>query len=89
MIAWGDANGLDAHRIPFRWSALTIRLATPDGGLIAHVEEVVRDDKGRLIRDGNRLVTAERDVPVRSIPPAYGLIPEWAARMTDRPQEVR
>lgn len=87
---WAEANGLDIRTIPAESEALVIRAETPDGGLLADVTEFEMDADRHVIRDPNtpharRL--PRRTVPVDSIPPVLGIIPTWAAAMTNTTRE--
>jgi len=81
-IAWCESQGLNAHHIPMH-DGLTIRVASPDGGLIATVTEYELTPGGLVARGpGGAMRGSTRTVPVESIPPVGGLIPPWAAQLT-------
>jgi hypothetical protein len=91
LTAWCEANGLNICAIPAEAGGLVVRLESPDGGLIADLVEFELDDRGWIKRDpgsdGKAFRRTRRTVPVDSIPPVLGLIPTWAAAMTNTNDE--
>lgn len=85
---WAEANSLDIRTIPAESGSLVIRLESPDGGLLADVTEFDLT-RPRLDRDTGTLHRVTRTVPVDSIPPVLGVIPEWAARFVTTTEETR
>ncbi|MDR6861952.1 hypothetical protein [Phycicoccus sp. 3266] len=86
VMEWCDRHGLNGRRIPAD-GGLRVRLATPDGGLVADVVEYEWDEeldvpKKPAHSTGRLPLKPSVEVPVDTIPPARGLIPAWAATLT-------
>lgn len=84
VIQWCADHGLDAPRIPHP-HGMVICLDGPDGGLTAYVTEVEVTDPAEPLKstvrrpDGSPVLLPVRAVPVSSVPPSGGIVPEWAA----------
>lgn len=88
VIDWCTRQGLDARAMPWP-DGLSIRLESPDGGLVARVVEVVfqGDDPLRgVVRlpDGRPVRRPARTVPVDSIHAGGGLVPRWASTASSK-----
>lgn len=77
VIEWCAKQGLDASRMPHP-DGVVICLDSPDGGLVAYVTEFAEVSPIKHV-NGTPVRLPVRRVEVDSVPPAGGIVPEWAA----------